>query len=115
MPPRETWQGIKGAIRRIDGIYPDNPLASDSIIFTSTPYLALREYQSNNSQDSMDTLLNYLFGYDVGPDQADKQVLLKTEKSLAKDLVNVAHLGCLMLGLGRSHLVKCIQGLWRNR
>lgn len=48
----------------------------------------------------METLLNYLFGYDLSSNQVGNQVLPSTAASLAEDIVHVAHLGCLMLGFG---------------
>ena len=49
----------------------------------------------------MKSLLSYSYGYNVSEDADGRQVLPQTEEWLGKDIVNIAHLGCLLLGPGK--------------
>lgn len=97
---RETWRSSQDPVSRVDGMYPDDPSTSDSVTFTTTPYIVLRESQSHGSSNAMKGLLGYHYGHDVGMQRDSSQVLPKSHPELGNKIVNIAQQGSLTFGSG---------------
>lgn len=80
------------------------PELRDTVVFASTPYLALREKQpGRRSTDSMQSVLTYRYGSDLAASRSAVQVLSETQKWLKKETVHVARMGSLLIGPGTLH------------
>lgn len=100
---------MQGSVRRVDGTYGDDPHAADSATFVSTPYVVLRERQRQTGPNSMESLVSFHHNYDVGEKEDRKQVLPQSQRSFGEEIVNIAHLGCLVLGSGAFPSISCLR------
>ncbi|KAM3522508.1 hypothetical protein NHJ13051_005606 [Beauveria bassiana] len=91
-----------GAMLRYTGIYAeDAKKETDPVIFLSVPYLLLKEKTRRVAgQEGFEslTLLQFLYGYVMGDEPEGKQVVNKINRSLARKMVHVPQLWCLLIG-----------------
>ncbi|KEY73195.1 hypothetical protein S7711_04161 [Stachybotrys chartarum IBT 7711] len=91
-----------GGILRYNGVYTENPMKeTDPVIFLSVPYFMLKERKrrANGLEDfGALTLLQSLYGYEVGDERETNQIVNKMNRSLARKIIHVPQVWCLMIG-----------------
>lgn len=95
-----------GAILRFVGKYlggkprsHGKPTETEPVIFLSSPHLQLQKAATRSATDDgygPRTLLQSLYGYDVGGDRESSQVIKKS--GISKQLLHVSQLWCLLIG-----------------
>lgn len=97
-----------GAAVRSTGKRDNSPLEeTDSVIFLSAPYLHLKEGERHipRPEDFVSmTLLQSLYGYDLGDEQDDRYITEKLDPGLSGKKIHVPQLWCLMIGSGKLSL-----------
>jgi hypothetical protein len=73
---------------------------TDPVVFLSAPYLVLRPKLPRTGMDGQypESLLHRLYGYDIGAEREDSQVIRKLSIGAKKDLLHVSQLWCLLVG-----------------
>lgn len=97
-----------GGTLRYNGVYTENPMKeTDPVIFLSVPYLMLKERKRrvDGAEDfGALTLLQSLYGYEVGDERETQQIVNKMNPSLARKIIHVPQVWCLMIGSSKQLL-----------
>jgi len=100
----ETGRTLEaGAVLRYTGVYAGDAMKeTEPVTFVSVPYMTLGDKRRSERPEDFQslTLLQSLYGYDVGDEREGNQVIQKTKRAFAKKTVYVPQLWCLMIGQG---------------
>lgn len=92
-----------GAVLRCSGVSAKDAFdETEPVLFLSAPYLGLKEKNRRFVSVAEDfesmSLLQSLYGYDVGDARESNQVFKSINRSWAKKTIHVPQLWCLLIG-----------------